>query len=303
MTPAPLPAPAPSPTTVVIDYQNVHLTAAGLFGGNTRRIRDKLIDPVVFAQQLIATRNAVTDSSTNAGVLTEVIVHRGLPSLEYDPQAHHGNLLAGQGWLDTAKRLGVNLTICHSPLTYHLIRPTFTEAGNTETGNTESDSAEPNGDAVNGVTDLAALATEAVTVAPAPAVAPTATPIARGREKGVDVRCALDLVAAAARGTKRGLVILASSDRDLTPALETAAAMRAARVEATAWDSRRPLQPEGLRLWTTFLDEQAFEASIDPRAARYHRNAATLAAAGTQSTYCSHHATIQTYSRTTGLQT
>lgn len=294
MTPAPLPAPAPSPATVVIDYQNVHLTAAGLYSGD-RRIRDVLIDPVLFAQQLIAARNAATDDSTNPAVLSEVIVHRGLPALEYDPRGHHGNLLAGQGWLDTARDQQINMTICHSPLTYHLIRPAASPA-------VAEASAQSSTQADTQTEQAATLAALASTTDTETTITEPAAPIARGREKGVDVRCALDLVAAAARGSKRGLVILASSDRDLTPALETAAAMRAARVEATAWNTRRPLQPEGLRLWTTFLDEEAFTACIDPRAKQYYRNAAELAETGAVSTCCSNHATIQTYSRATGLQ-
>lgn len=295
MSTIPLPAPSPMSATVVIDYQNVHLTGSGLFSGPDRHARDVLIDPVLYAQQVVAARNAVTDHSAGPATLSRVIVHRGLPALEHEPQSHHGNLLAAQGWSETAAAHGVDLTLCHSPLTYRLIRTAPTEpAAPAPPAPSVSPETVGHNDCVastDATSDTAtATATDgAATTEPAPTV------IARGREKGVDVRCALDLVAAAAKGSRRDLVILASSDRDLTPALETAAAMRCARVEATAWLSRRALAPEGLRLWTTFLGPEHFEACIDPRAGRYRRMASALARTGAPSDFCDQHATTHTH--------
>jgi len=87
-----------------------------------------------------------------------------------------------------------------------------------------------------------------------------------GREKGVDVAVALDLVNAA---TYADVVVLASVDTDLKPAVEYARTNGTAQVETTAWydagtnEGRRQLRVPGV--WNTRMDEVSFVASIDPR--------------------------------------
>ena len=45
--------------SVIVDYQNVHLTGHNCFDASQRLARhDTLVDPLLFAQQLIVARNA-----------------------------------------------------------------------------------------------------------------------------------------------------------------------------------------------------------------------------------------------------
>ena len=109
-------------------------------------------------------------------------------------------------------------------------------------------------------------------------------PVDRPKVKGIDVLCALALVREAAR-TDVDVVILASRDTDLVPALDEvfdfrlAEPERYAKVETVAWFNRRfreensvsggalrPTSPR--RIWNTNLDRACFEASIDPNSYR-----------------------------------
>lgn len=89
---------------------------------------------------------------------------------------------------------------------------------------------------------------------------------ASGREKGVDVAVALDVVDTA---NYADVLVLASVDSDLKPALESARARGAARVETTSWfnpaasGGRRQLRIPGV--WSTRMDAAAFAACIDHR--------------------------------------
>ena len=89
------------------------------------------------------------------------------------------------------------------------------------------------------------------------------------REKGVDVLCALTLVDMARSGLY-DVVVLASWDRDLAPALDHADRASRTKVEAAKWHS--PSQPDSdgflrttRRLWTTPMTKKHFQASLDPR--------------------------------------
>lgn len=88
-------------------------------------------------------------------------------------------------------------------------------------------------------------------------------------EKGVDVLCALALVREA-RDPEIDLVILASQDTDLEPALDEALQIGTAKVETSSWYSPRAwarskeIRPGGdRRIWNTRLNEQAFIACRD----------------------------------------
>ncbi|GAA1809188.1 hypothetical protein [Agromyces neolithicus] len=74
-----------------------------------------------------------------------------------------------------------------------------------------------------------------------------------------------------ARDPAVDLVILASQDTDLEPALDEAIALKSAKVETVSWfhngqyrQSReiRPAAPT--RIWNTRLNAQAFSACRDP---------------------------------------
>jgi hypothetical protein len=88
------------------------------------------------------------------------------------------------------------------------------------------------------------------------------------REKGVDVLCALALVREAASPTN-DLVILASHDTDLEPALDEALRQGNAKIETCqwVWSSRlrhtKQLRPSGRNVWNTRLGESEFRRSWD----------------------------------------
>ncbi|KAA9164963.1 NYN domain-containing protein [Amycolatopsis acidicola] len=66
---------------LVIDYQNIHLTAHDLFAPNGTAVEDCLIDPLRFAEQVVAvrSRNQRDERQKDASV-TAVRVFRGQPS-------------------------------------------------------------------------------------------------------------------------------------------------------------------------------------------------------------------------------
>lgn len=86
------------------------------------------------------------------------------------------------------------------------------------------------------------------------------------REKGVDVLCALAMVREAARADI-DLVVIASHDSDLEPAVDEAVELGSAKIETFRWDSPDSyvyqLRPARWRAWCTKLDEHAFTASRD----------------------------------------
>lgn len=89
------------------------------------------------------------------------------------------------------------------------------------------------------------------------------------REKGVDVLCALTLVDMARSGLY-DVVVLASRDRDLAPALDHADRAGRAKVEAAKWYDPAQLDSDGFlhttrRLWTTPMTKKHFQASRDLR--------------------------------------
>jgi len=89
-------------------------------------------------------------------------------------------------------------------------------------------------------------------------------PTEPAREKGVDVKLAIDLVKAAESGSY-DVVVLASHDTDLEPAIEAAAALGRAKIETTGWAGAKRLRIPGRSLWHTSLDGAAFVRSRDRR--------------------------------------
>lgn len=74
---------------VVIDYQNIHLTARDLFAQPGRPAHECLIHPLRFAEQVIALRaTRQRDETQQRAVLTAVRVFRGSPSNARDPYVY-----------------------------------------------------------------------------------------------------------------------------------------------------------------------------------------------------------------------
>ena len=89
-------------------------------------------------------------------------------------------------------------------------------------------------------------------------------------EKGIDVLCALALVREA-QNPMIDLVILASQDTDLEPALDEAMMLGKAKIETSSWNvpnsyrstEIRPTYPR--KIWNTKMDKSTFLCSLDFR--------------------------------------
>ena len=89
------------------------------------------------------------------------------------------------------------------------------------------------------------------------------------REKGVDVLCALALIDLARSG-RYDVVVLASRDTDLAPALDNAARTTRTKIEAVKWFDPADRRTRGnistqAKIWTTSMTRDHFTASLDPR--------------------------------------
>lgn len=211
---------------VVVDYQNVHLTAHELFPSSKHRPRhETLVDPLHFSNQLIQARNRAQQPGLDHAVLVKVLVYRGQPSPEHDPKPYARNRAQGAHW-ERDRRVEVH----HRALKYSYQRD--------GTGRPLLDAAGKK--IVDGK-----------------------------REKGIDVLCALAVVREA-QHADIDLVILASHDTDLEPALDEALTHGTAKIETFAWFD--PAQPRRIRqlrptaprrLWNTRLSETDFQNSCD----------------------------------------
>lgn len=89
-----------------------------------------------------------------------------------------------------------------------------------------------------------------------------------GQEKGIDVLCALALCRPARTGDY-DVVVLASRDTDLAPALDEAASHKRAKIEPVKWYSPNQSFTRGrikttVNLWMTSTEEADFGYSLDP---------------------------------------
>jgi hypothetical protein len=210
---------------VVIDYQNMHLTAHGLFDGTRFGPKhDCLLDPLSFSVNLLEMRNVRQRPGFPAAEVRSVLVYRGLPSPEHD-QAAYARSLAQQAHWERDSRVKVHLR----PLRY-LYR--YDDQGSLV--------RDAHGERV----------------------------VAGVQEKGIDVLCALALVQEAASPVN-DLVVLASHDTDLEPALDEAVEQGHAKVETCQWfrsDGQRhtrQLRPRVHRIWNTRLGEAEIRRSWD----------------------------------------
>lgn len=97
---------------VVIDYQNVHLTAADLFRPAQPR-HLSLVHPLHFANQWVSARNAKQREGQRAAELVRVNVYRGLPSPDHDSDAYARNLAQRAEWMKD-----IRVVVTHRPLKY-----------------------------------------------------------------------------------------------------------------------------------------------------------------------------------------
>lgn len=214
--------------SIVIDYQNVHLTGHGLFASTQQLPRHQtLVDPLMFAMHLLRERNGRQHPGMAHAQLRRVLVYRGEPSPEHDAPGYARNQAQKSQWERDAR---VKVTL--RPLKYEYERD--------QHGRHATDS--------QGRKIL----------------------VGRPREKGVDVLCALATVREA-QDPDTDVVILASSDSDLAPALDEVQVLGSAKIETCCWyDATRrigyQLHPtdRSRRVWNTRLNEDVFRATWDP---------------------------------------
>lgn len=208
---------SPLDAIIVIDYQNIHLTAHDTWAPNGTPRHETLVHPLHFANQVLKARAAAIAvaemSGTNAparphAVLKQVVAYRGLPSNKHAPQAYARSQAQKSEWTKDPR-----VTVNYRPLRYRWSH---------ELGDYEP------------------------------------------REKGIDVLVALHVVAAVDEGACP-VVILASHDTDLEPALEVASsrAGTASFVETAGWEGCKKLKARGVRLPDTRLGATAFVNSRD----------------------------------------
>lgn len=206
--------------SVVIDYQNVHMTAHDVFDPRGD-LHDALIHPVLFARAAIARRNSIQREGMPHAQASRVLVFRGLPHVDHDWEQHRRCQQQATQW----RADGAIVQLRDLKYTYQR--------------------------GADG----------------------------RPQAKGIDVLCAIACVREASRDDV-DLVVLASRDTDLVPALDevhdmhTADPARNARIETLTWDnlkwqeehtrrtgSIRPTAPR--RIWNTNLDRACYNASRD----------------------------------------
>jgi len=102
----------PLSATLVIDYQNVHLTGHGMFAPN-HPLHDYLISPGRYADVLIKRRNGLQKSGHRPAIARQILVYRGLPSNQVDPVAYSRNLSQKANW-----EIDRRVSVTQSPLKY-----------------------------------------------------------------------------------------------------------------------------------------------------------------------------------------
>jgi uncharacterized LabA/DUF88 family protein len=84
-------------TTVIIDYQNVHLVARNIFGQGGAS-HQSLVHPFLYASELITARNLMQQPGHSLAILSKVLVYRGLPNPDHHPAPYRRNLAQQIEW-------------------------------------------------------------------------------------------------------------------------------------------------------------------------------------------------------------
>lgn len=99
---------------VVVDYQNMHLTARGEFTAQGTPTHHSLIHPLHLANQILQTRAAV-QSVAQATTLSKVEVFRGLPSNLHDQKAYARSQAQRAEWTRDPR-----VAVTYRPLRYQM---------------------------------------------------------------------------------------------------------------------------------------------------------------------------------------
>ncbi|NEE00673.1 NYN domain-containing protein [Phytoactinopolyspora halotolerans] len=194
---------------VVIDYQNIHLTAHDLFMSRRTPLKGSQIHPAAFAERILAVRPHQGPGSARvpAVILHEVLVFRGQPRSDRELRMYSVVEAQRAEWSQDDR-----VKLFFRPLKY-----------------------------------------------------PRRWPDEPAREKGIDVELAL-MVLTTAEDTRSSVVILATHDTDLEPALKVAFQRKGqgVQLETAGWLGGRRLAGD-LNLRHTRLDAADFKLAVDPK--------------------------------------
>ena len=197
---------------VLIDYQNIHLTAHELFAPKGTPKHETLVHPLHFANQVMTSRSMRIMATAGSGQqvppqaqVAAVQVFRGRPSNRHNPKSYARSLAQASEWTRDRR-----VTVVPRTLQY-IWNP-----------------------------DRAAYEVH---------------------EKGIDVLLAIALVREA-RERNYDVIVLATHDTDLEPAIEEASRLGHANIELAGWRGAKVLRPR-CPVWSTYLDDLAFGRSQD----------------------------------------
>lgn len=83
---------------VVIDYQNMHLTARGQFTPEGTPTHESLLHPLRLAEQILIARANAKGEGTPPCRVEKVYAFRGLPSNKHDPMGYRRSLAQRAEW-------------------------------------------------------------------------------------------------------------------------------------------------------------------------------------------------------------
>ncbi|MFL6126019.1 NYN domain-containing protein [Actinophytocola sp.] len=190
---------------VVIDYQNIHLTAHDTFAPDGTPVYHCLVHPLKFAESVVQVRaQRQRDDRQKQAELASVHVFRGQPSNHREPFLYGITQRQRSEWTRDRR-----VEVVYRTLRY-----------------------------------------------------PWKWPAEKAEEKGIDVLVALSVVRLAASG-QYDVIVLASHDTDLEPALELVVDNGHSKIETAGWEGNRILRPHGRRLWHTALNGADFVRSRD----------------------------------------
>ncbi|WP_278260892.1 NYN domain-containing protein [Nocardia sp. AG03] len=106
---------------IVIDYQNIHLTARGKFTAPGTPTHESLVHPLRFAEQLLIARANAKGADAPAVKVAKVHTFRGLPSNRHDPTSYRRSQAQQAEWTRDPR-----VEVTYRPLRYQEINGVLT---------------------------------------------------------------------------------------------------------------------------------------------------------------------------------
>lgn len=156
---------------VLVDYQNMHLTARGQFTPAGTPTHESLLHPGLLGRQVLTARATAKGADTPATELALVDVYRGLPSNKHDPVSYRRS--QAQEW--TRDRV---VRVTYRPLRYRYIENVLTPQ---EKGVDVLVALNLVATASSGVYDIVILAAHDTDLEPALEMAISTEPVREGR--------------------------------------------------------------------------------------------------------------------------